>query len=36
MREFIGEDALASGLVERIELQLQILVPGRHPGASNP
>src|SRR5215471_13940842 len=34
--ELIREDALASGLVERVEMQFQILVPGRHPGVSNP
>src|SRR5262249_54105860 len=32
----IGEDARASCLVERIELQFQILVPGRDSGVSNP
>jgi hypothetical protein len=34
--EFVGEDALASGLVERVELHFEILVTGRDSGVSNP
>ena len=33
--EFVREDALASCLVERVQLQFQILVTGRHPGVSD-
>src|SRR4029077_10272554 len=32
----LSEDALASCLVERVQLHVQILITGRHSGVSNP